>query len=98
MIKYLQNEQEFSEVLNQKRVLLDFYADWCGPCQRMGVVLETLDNIEIIKINTDDYPEIAKNYGIMSIPTLILMENGNVVRKLIGLQSREDLEKFIQED
>lgn len=97
MIKYLKDE-DFYETIKGKKVLVDFYADWCGPCKRMGEVLEDLDDIEILKVNTDEFDELALSFGIMSIPTLILFDDGNQSGKLIGLQSKEDIINFINKD
>lgn len=96
MIKYLKNEEDFNEITSSKTVLVDFYADWCGPCLRMGTILETMENIDILKVNTDDFNELALSFGIMSIPTLILFKDGTNVGKLIGLQSKEDINEFIK--
>ena len=95
MIKYLK-EETFEELVKEGTVLVDFYADWCGPCKRMGEVLETMENINILKVNTDGHSELALSFGVMSIPTLILFKDGSEVAKLIGLQSKEDIEKFIE--
>ena len=95
MIKYLDKE-DFMQTINNKTILVDFYADWCGPCQMMGEILENLNiDIDILKVNTDSHQEIANKYGIMSIPTLILFKDGKEVGKLIGLQSQDDILKFI---
>lgn len=95
MIKHLKNE-EFEEEVKSGTVLVDFYADWCGPCQMMGKILETMDDVKILKVNTDDFNELALNFGVMSIPTLILFKDGSESGKLIGLQSKEDVEKFVK--
>lgn len=94
MIKYLKDEDFEMEVKNGV-VLVDFYADWCGPCQRMGEVLEEMDNINVLKVNTDEHNELALSFGVMSIPTLILFKDGANIGKLIGLQSKEDIEEFL---
>ena len=62
----------------------------------MGEILETMEELNILKVNTDEYTELALNYGIMSIPTLILFKEGSEVDKLIGLQSKTDIEEFIK--
>lgn len=98
MIKYLENSKDFEE-LTKKRTIVDFYADWCGPCKMMGMVLEELDktkDLNILKINTDKHPELAAKYGIMSIPTLFIMENNKEIKKNIGYMSKQELEEFIK--
>lgn len=95
MIKHFDGK-DFNKELSEGTVLVDFYADWCGPCKMMGKVLESIEDINVLKVNTDEYTELALNYGIMSIPTLILFKNGSAVDKLIGLQSKEDIIKFVK--
>ena len=95
MIKYLENENEFDNLIKNK-VLVDFYAEWCGPCKMMGEILEDINNIEIVKVNTDLFPDIARKYGIMSIPTLIIFNEGNEIKKSIGYKSKEEIEDFIK--
>jgi thioredoxin 1 len=95
MIKYFDGK-DFNEEVSNGVTLVDFYADWCGPCKMMGEILETIDDINILKVNTDNYTELALNNGIMSIPTLILFKNGSASNKLVGLQSKEDIIKFVK--
>lgn len=94
MIKYLEKDN-FDEEVKSGRILVDFYADWCGPCKMMGAVLETMDT-NILKVNVDEYPEIARRFGIMSIPTLIIFEDGKEVAKNIGFMSKEALTEFLK--
>ena len=96
MIKYLENENDFEKEISKELVLVDFYADWCGPCKMMGKVLEEMDNIDILKVNVDSYPNIAREFKVMSIPTLIIFANGKEVKKNIGMMSKSDLESFIK--
>ena len=94
MIKYLEND--FDNEIKEKRVLVDFYADWCGPCRMMGNILEQLDNIDVLKVNVDKYSDLAQKYGVMSIPTLMLFENGKMLKSNIGLMNEEELNDFIK--
>lgn len=84
------------EVLNSKGlVLVDFWATWCGPCKALGPILEDFaneyTNIKVGKINVDEQPELASQFRIMSIPTLLLFKDGEVVKKSVGLLSKDEL-------
>ncbi|MFG6384675.1 MAG: thioredoxin [Lachnospiraceae bacterium] len=89
------------EVRNSKvPVLIDFWAEWCGPCQMQGPVVEEAaeefsERIKIGKINVDEEGALAQKYGVMSIPTLILFKDGQVDKKAIGFHSIEELRKII---
>jgi len=93
------------EVLDFKgRVLVDFWAPWCGPCQIQGPIIDQLakkyennKDIKIFKLNVDENPETAQKYSIMSIPTVMIFKKGEVVETLVGLQNAESLEKMISE-
>ncbi|KQC07495.1 MAG: thioredoxin [Methanolinea sp. SDB] len=83
-----------------KPILLDFYADWCGPCKRQGPILEELkekmgEKVEIQKIDVDQHMDIANQYGIRVVPTLIILKDGKVVRTLEGVTSTESLESML---
>lgn len=77
--------------------LVDFYADWCGPCKMLGQVLETLENINIIKVDVDKEVELAKKYKIMSIPNILIIKDGEIKKQLVGFRSKEDLEREIND-
>lgn len=93
------NNENFNELIKKGLVLVDFYAVWCGPCKMMHPVVEKIaDNnpdLKVIKVNVDNHNELARNYGIMSIPTLILFKDGNMVEKNIGFISEENLINLI---
>ncbi len=96
-------EQEFeSKVLNSnKKVLVDFYANWCGPCRMLSPVVEELaremEEVEFYKINVDDAEEVSRKYGVMSIPTLITFQDGKVVNQSVGLKSKNELKEFLKD-
>ena len=94
MIKHLKNEEDFLNLTGSGKVLVDFYADWCGPCKIMGEILETVD-AEVLKVNTDEFPNLAQKFGVMSIPTLILFKDGSESNKMIGLKSKDEILDFI---
>ena len=95
-------EENFDrEVLQAKeKVLVDFYADWCMPCKMLSPILEELseeiDDVKIVKVNTDKNQELASSFGIMSIPTLLFVKDGKVIDTLVGMRPKEDLERVIK--
>ena len=95
MIKYLENSEDFEKEIQSGKVLVVFYADWCGPCQALGQILEELEGVPVLKINVDTFAEIAQEFGVMSIPTIILFQDGEQVKKNVGLVSLEELKSFV---
>ncbi|MBQ3436760.1 thioredoxin [Candidatus Saccharibacteria bacterium] len=79
--------------------VLDFYADWCGPCQMLKPILEQVEKehpeVEFEAINIDEQQEVAEKYGVMSIPTLIVMDGDEIKETLVGLKSKAEIEKAI---
>lgn len=89
-------------LLNERPFLLDVYADWCGPCKMMAPVVESLSEtfqgkIQFGKLNIDENPEIAERYHIVSIPTLLLFKNGELVKTVVGLTSAAELKYDLEE-
>lgn len=94
-------EENFNDVINDDIVLVDFFASWCGPCRMLAPILEEIsedrDSIKIVKVDVDECNSLAKTYGIMSIPTLLLFKNGNLIRKTTGFMPKEQLLSWIEE-
>lgn len=97
------NEKDFNQLVVETNgvVLVDFWAPWCGPCQAMGPILETLSKkmegkVKIYKLNVDENQEIASRFGVMSIPTIVIFSDGNEVDRKIGLQSEDGLAESIE--
>ena len=93
-----QNYQE--EVLKaDKTVLMDFWASWCGPCQMLSPVVDALaeerEDIKVVKVNTDEVPLLAQEFRVMSIPTLVVMKNGEETNRSIGVISKEEIEQLL---
>ena len=94
-------EEQFNELISDSLVLVDFHATWCGPCRMLGPILESITNeteIKIVKIDVDKCENLAKTYGVMSVPTLLLFKNQELIKKHTGLMSRDDLIKWIEEN
>ncbi len=92
------NLEEFKTKVeeNKKLVLVDFYADWCGPCKMLAPILsqvnaECANFMDVKKVNIDNNFELAKNFSVMSIPTLVFMKDGKEVNRVVGFKSKEDI-------
>ena len=99
-ITMLTNENFDSEVMNaDKTVLVDFYADWCGPCKMQSPIVDEIDgerdDVKVCKINIDQQPELAMRFGVMSIPTIMVVKNGETTFKVPGLMQKRDLLKLL---
>lgn len=95
------NKENFaSEVLNSnKPVLLDFYADWCGPCRMVGPIVSEIANersdVKVGKINVEEQPELAAQFQVMSIPMLAVIKNGKLENKIVGYRPKEQIEAML---
>jgi thioredoxin 1 len=96
------NKQEFEKLIKEdKPVLVDFFATWCGPCKMLSPILEQVkedsnEKYEIVKVDVDEGYEIAKSFGIMSVPTMIIFKNGELKEKMVGLRQKSQIEETIK--
>lgn len=90
-----------NEVLkSDKPILIDFYADWCGPCKMLSPIVEQVakenEDIKVVKVNVDNNQDLAVKYGIVSIPTLVAIKNGEEVNRMVGVASKSEIEAMIK--
>lgn len=95
------NEKNFAEKKQKGVVLIDFFATWCGPCRMLSPILENVqdelgESLKIFKVDVDDNENLARSFGIMSIPTMILFVDGEEKEKHVGLVMKEDIEDMIK--
>lgn len=103
MIQEISKKEFKKEVLESKiPVVVDNYADWCGPCKVLSPILEALSKemkkVKFVKLNVDQNSELAQEFEVFSIPTLILFKDGEQVDRVIGLRTKDDLEEWINEN
>jgi len=95
MIKHLENAADFEKEVQGDVVLVDFFAEWCGPCQMLAPLLEQLD-VKVLKIDVDELPDLARQFRVMSIPTLMVFKNGKLEKKQLGYMPIESLREFVK--
>ena len=89
-------KEQFNEII-KNRVLVDFYANWCGPCKMLRPLVEKVtDEIEVAKVDVDEFNDLARAYGVMSIPCLILFENSKEQKRSVGFIPEEQIRKFVK--
>ena len=93
------NTNEFNNAVASGVTVVDFYADWCGPCKMLGPVMETvaakITDVNFYKVNVDNSEEVAARYGIMSIPAVFMFKDGKVVAKTVGFMPEEELISWV---
>ena len=99
MIQEIQNAEEFNTAIQSGRVLVDFYATWCGPCRMLAPVIDEIASehpeIKVVRVDVDEVGDIAAKYGIASIPTLIDFQDGKAVNETLGYQDKDAVLKFL---
>lgn len=99
VIEIKQNEFDEKVSNSDKKVLIDVYANWCGPCKMLSSIIDELsneiDNINFYKLDIDKSEDIARRYGIMSIPTLLIFDNGELKEKIVGFKNKEELKEIL---
>ena len=100
-MKKIKSALEFQELIKDNLVVVDFYADWCGPCQSLNMVINEIEqervDIKFISVDVDQFRRIAKEYGIISIPAIKVFSNGKVIKEKQGLLRKDELLSFIEE-
>ena len=98
-MNYIKSEKEFNEVIKKDKVVIDFYAEWCGPCKMLSPILDKVSkelNLDIYKVNVDEVEDVARQYGIMSIPTVMIFEKGKMTKKNVGFMDDAELREFVK--
>ena len=100
VLKFTDNNFEEEVLKSDKTVLIDFYADWCGPCKMMSPIIDEIaeenSEVKVGKVNVDNNMEVAEKYQIMSIPTILVVKNGNVTKQFVGVTSKSEIEEAIK--
>ncbi len=91
--------EDFSTLIRDNLVIVDFYADWCAPCKMLGPILEEIaleKNMKLVKVNVDNHEDLARTYKVMSIPYVLIFKNGEIINKFIGYLPKSNILKEIE--
>lgn len=95
------DSNNFNDLVKEGKILVDFYATWCGPCKMLSPVLEEIStdrsDVKIIKVDVDECEDIARQLGIMSIPTMIVFKDGKIMDKKIGFSQKEEITSWLEQ-
>lgn len=95
-MKHLEQNENLNDLIKSGTYLVDFYAEWCGPCKMLAPVLEEIEGANVIKVDVDIHMDLAREYGVMSVPTLLYVKDGVVKNKTIGYVSKEEIEENLK--
>lgn len=100
VVKVTSNNFEEEVIKCEKTVLVDFYAEWCGPCKMLSPIIDEIakenPDIKVVKVNVDEAQDLAMRYQVMSIPTLVIIKNGQQINKSVGLRDKEEIINMIK--
>ena len=98
---YIDNEKELNKLVEEGVTMVDFYANWCGPCKMLATVIDDLEeeatDVKFAKVNVDDAPELARKYKISAIPALFFFKDGKLVNSELGFKTLDDLKQLLEE-
>ena len=101
-MNYLENADDFQDLIKEGDVLVDFYATWCVPCKMLSPVLEEIaekfPRIKIVKVDIDEFEELTRSHGIMSVPTMEVYKNGTLVKKEVGYHNLDEIVAWMPRD
>ena len=99
MVKQI-SDKEFDEVIKSGKVLVDFYAEWCGPCKMLSPIVdelsEELKEVSFYKLNVDESDEVVRKYSVMSIPTLLVFNDGELIKSSVGFKNKEEVKELLK--
>ncbi len=99
-MEHLKKEEDFEQIIKKGKVVVDFYATWCGPCQLLGPVIEEVakeeKDIQFVKVDIDQFMNLARKYKILSVPTIMVFEDGKLIRSHSGYLDKHELKDLFQ--